>query len=291
MLPQTLRALHKSYFTPIANLRRVFAYLILGPMEHTLDTNQLEEQHAFTSKYRVEEHLLAANLFHYEATAHGIPLVRKFWCFQSFWMPLAVCIGLLFDMHCVLGAFRITWCGCCRNCTRANQDKFVASGDPAAIFPYLLAWNKGVSAVVVYFPQCCSRPCKVGGATLLWKDLTYGMANLRCRRHPTICKIIWWNCFALTWFSPCTVASWLDIQCERNRTPDKRTTTIYSCFLGKGLLFWNIILVKNNWVELSWVEPVSPQAARFGHGLNETTSTLNMCTLVPARENKKQSRL
>ena len=28
--------------------------------------------------------------------------------------------------------------------------------------------------------------------------------------------------------------------------------------------------------KLSWVEPVGPQAARFGHRLNETTSTLNM---------------
>ena len=62
-LPKTLRALHKSYFTPIANLRTVFAYLIPGPMEHTLDTNQLEEQLGFSSKYRVEEHLLAAICF------------------------------------------------------------------------------------------------------------------------------------------------------------------------------------------------------------------------------------
>ena len=176
MLPNTLRALHKSYFTPIANLRKVFAYLVLGAMEHTLDTNQLEEQHGFSSKYRVEEHLLAANLFPYEATARGIPVrfvsLDVSWCFQSFWMPLAVCIRLLFDMHCMRRSFRITWCGCCRNCTRDNQDKLVANGDPTGIFPYLLAWNKGVSEVVVYFPQCCSGPCKVGGATLLWKDLT-----------------------------------------------------------------------------------------------------------------------
>ena len=74
MLPKTSRALHKSYFTPIPNLRTVFAYLILGPVEHTLDTNQLEEQHGFSSKYRVEEHLLAASLFPYEATPHGIPV-------------------------------------------------------------------------------------------------------------------------------------------------------------------------------------------------------------------------
>ena len=30
------------------------------------------------------------------------------------------------------------------------------------------------------------------------------------------------------------------------------------------------------WVELSWTCPVGPQPARFGHRLNETTSTLNM---------------
>jgi len=66
-------------------------------MEHTLDTNQLEEQHAFTSKYRVEEHLLAANLFHYEATAHGIPVwfvsfdVSK--AFECLW-PCALAFSL-----------------------------------------------------------------------------------------------------------------------------------------------------------------------------------------------------
>ena len=35
-------------------------------------------------------------------------------------------------------------------------------------------------------------------------------------------------------------------------------------------------------VELSWVEPVGPQAARFGHRLNETTSTLNMYSRASA---------
>ena len=72
-----LRAMHASDFKPIANLRllyKVFAYLILGRIEHTLDTYQPEEQHGFRSKYRLEKHLLTANLFLDKATAHGIPV-------------------------------------------------------------------------------------------------------------------------------------------------------------------------------------------------------------------------
>ena len=34
--------------------------------------------------------------------------------------------------------------------------------------------------------------------------------------------------------------------------------------------------------ELRWVEPVGPQEARFGHRLNETTSTLNMYSTASA---------
>ena len=77
MLPKKLRAMHASDFRPIANLRllyKVFAYLILGRIEHTPDTYQPEEQHGFRSKYRLEEHLLTANLFLDKATAHGIPV-------------------------------------------------------------------------------------------------------------------------------------------------------------------------------------------------------------------------
>ena len=77
MLPKKLRAMHASVFRPIANLRllyKVFAYLILGRIEHTLDTYQPEKQHGFRSKYRLEEHLLAANLFLDKATARGIPV-------------------------------------------------------------------------------------------------------------------------------------------------------------------------------------------------------------------------
>ena len=77
MLPKKLRAMHASDFRPIANLRllyTVFACLILGRIEHTLDTYQPEDQHGFRSKYRLEEHLLTANLFLDKATAHGIPV-------------------------------------------------------------------------------------------------------------------------------------------------------------------------------------------------------------------------
>ena len=48
--------------------------LILGRIEHTLDTHQPEEQHGFRSKYRFQEHLLAANAFLDTATAHRIPV-------------------------------------------------------------------------------------------------------------------------------------------------------------------------------------------------------------------------
>ena len=45
-----------------------------GRIEHTLDTYQPEEQHGFRSKYRLEEHLLTANLVPDKATAHRIPV-------------------------------------------------------------------------------------------------------------------------------------------------------------------------------------------------------------------------
>ena len=66
MLPKKLRAMHASDFRPIANLRllyKVFAYLILGRIEHTLDTYQPEEQHGFRSKYRLEERAPAYSQF------------------------------------------------------------------------------------------------------------------------------------------------------------------------------------------------------------------------------------
>ena len=55
-------------------LYNVFAYLIFGRIEHTLDTHQPEEQHEFRSKHRLGEHLLTASLVLDKATAHGIPV-------------------------------------------------------------------------------------------------------------------------------------------------------------------------------------------------------------------------
>ena len=58
MLPKKLRAMHATDVRPIANLcllYKVFAYLILGRIEHTLATYQPEDQHGFRSKYRLEE--------------------------------------------------------------------------------------------------------------------------------------------------------------------------------------------------------------------------------------------
>ena len=64
MLPKTHRARVPADFRPIANLRllyKVFAYLVLGRIEPTLEQHQPEEQHGFRSGRRIEEHLLTAN--------------------------------------------------------------------------------------------------------------------------------------------------------------------------------------------------------------------------------------
>ena len=61
MLPKKLRAKQVADFRPIANLRllyKVFAYLLLGRLEHVLDAQQPEEQHGFRAGRRLEEHLL-----------------------------------------------------------------------------------------------------------------------------------------------------------------------------------------------------------------------------------------
>ena len=74
------------------------------------------------------------------------------------------------------------------------------------------------------------------------------LLNLRCGICAKLCKIICWNCFVHAWFGHCSVASWLDIECLQNGSPDKwsaTTTAFYTCLRGNGVLFWNILLVKN----------------------------------------------
>ena len=77
MLPKKLRAKQVTDFRPIANLRllyKVFAYLLLGRLEHVLDAQQPEEQHGFRAGRRLEEHLLSANLLLDKAEASGFPV-------------------------------------------------------------------------------------------------------------------------------------------------------------------------------------------------------------------------
>ena len=52
--------------------------------------------------------------------------------------------------------------------------------------------------------------------------------------------------------------------------------------IKKELSFQIVRLQRRELRKLSWVEPVRPQAARFGHKLNETTSTLNMYSTADA---------
>ena len=65
MLPKTSKPRTTTDFRPIASIRllyKVFAYMILGRIEDTLETNQPEEQHGFRSNRRIEEHLLTLNV-------------------------------------------------------------------------------------------------------------------------------------------------------------------------------------------------------------------------------------
>ena len=77
MLPKSRCAKFASDFRPIASLRllyKIFAYLMLGRMEKTLENSQPEEQHGFRKQRRIEEHLLTANLCLQKTLAANIPL-------------------------------------------------------------------------------------------------------------------------------------------------------------------------------------------------------------------------
>ena len=77
MLPKKLRAMHACDFKPIADLQlldRVFAFLILGQTELTLDTQQPEQQHGFHSKYRLDERLFTTKLFVDKMTPQTLPV-------------------------------------------------------------------------------------------------------------------------------------------------------------------------------------------------------------------------
>ena len=75
MPPKTAKAATETDYRPIASVRvlyKLFAYLLVGRFENGLDKRQPEEQHAFRADYRVEEHLLTANLFLEETKLVGI---------------------------------------------------------------------------------------------------------------------------------------------------------------------------------------------------------------------------
>ena len=77
MLPRTRAAKSVSGFQPIAKVRllyKLFAYLMLGRMEDSLEATQPEEQHGFRQGRRIEEHLLTANVCLQKTLAANAPL-------------------------------------------------------------------------------------------------------------------------------------------------------------------------------------------------------------------------
>ena len=77
MLPKSHRARVPADFRPIASLRllyKMFAYLVLGRIEETLEQHQPEEQHGSRSGRRIEEHLLTANMVIDKTLLAKVPL-------------------------------------------------------------------------------------------------------------------------------------------------------------------------------------------------------------------------
>ena len=77
MLPKSAFAKFASDFRPIASLPllyKIFANLMLGQMEGSLEDSQPEEQYGFRKRRRIEEHLLTANLCLQKTLAANIPL-------------------------------------------------------------------------------------------------------------------------------------------------------------------------------------------------------------------------
>ena len=103
MLPKTAKAMVTPDYRPIASVRvlyKLFAYPVLGRIEHTLDIAQPEEQHGFRKNRRIEEHLITAN-YVFDKTLFGLSV----WTFQKFLTGL---IGKRCGQHWQHMAFRNT---------------------------------------------------------------------------------------------------------------------------------------------------------------------------------------
>ena len=75
--PKSHRARVPADFRPVASLRllyNVFAYLMLGRIEETLEQHELEEQYGFRSGRRIEEHLLTTNVVIDKTLLANVPL-------------------------------------------------------------------------------------------------------------------------------------------------------------------------------------------------------------------------
>ena len=199
MLPKKLRAMHATDVRPIANLRllyKVFAYLILGRIEHTLAIYQLEDHNGFRSKYRLEEHLLTANLFLDKTTARGIPVWlvsldpsdafnRLHWL--TLWNALRA-KGISDHMIWMLSKLYEGQSGEVRGNWGSSRNFPITSGvrQGCVLSPRLF------SAVLQWAMKSWRRDASLKGFDSGgWPTRVAGSAF--CRRHLIICKIICWN--------------------------------------------------------------------------------------------------
>ena len=241
MLPKKLRAMHATDVRPIANLRllhKVFAYLILGPIEHTLAIYQLEDHNGFRSKYRLEEHLLTANLFLDKTTARGIPVWlvsldpsdafnRLHWL--TLWNALRA-KGISDHMIWMLSKLYEGQSGEVRGNWGSSRNFPITSGvrQGCVLSPRLF------SAVLQWAMKSWRRDASLKGF-----DSGDGQPELLDLRFADDI-LLFAKSYAGTGFGHCIVANWLDLECEQDGGLDKRSTTTTAftvAFWGKDSHF------------------------------------------------------
>ena len=150
------------------------------------------------------------------------------WKVRFFQKHLTVCIGPLFHMIWMLsslcgghsGEVRGKW-GSRRNCPQLSKNFWRETRvcpKSSCIFRSAAVGYESSEA-----RRCLERIWFRG-----WRTCAVGSAF--CQRDPIICKIICWNSIAVKWFGHCTVASWLDTQCEQHGSPNRgrATTTAFT---------------------------------------------------------------
>ena len=161
MLPKTLKPRTTTDFRPIASIRlfyKIFAYMILGRIEDTLETSQPEEQHGFRSKRRIEEHLLTFNVI----------LDKTLEMDQPLWI-ISLDLSKAFDRgkRWAIMAYHKTWFGSSKCFIISNVGQLLDQWKTASNLTLQLACDKGAFSAHVCFVPSLNGHCPNGGHNLM----------------------------------------------------------------------------------------------------------------------------